>query len=158
MLDSLRNLVSELTGGGKPAARFAENDYRLAAAALLIHASTIDGAMSQAEREKLHAVLKSHFGLDDAAAIELIDMGTLAEQEAVDLYHFTRLINRSLDEPGRLGIVEMMWEVVFVDGRMNEFEDNLMWRAADLLGVSSRDRIALRRRVADEQADSESNA
>jgi len=41
---------------------------------------------------------------------------------------------------------------------VNEFEDNLMWRAADLLGVSSRDRIALRRRVAGEQADSESNA
>ena len=51
----------------------------------------------------------------------------------------------------------MMWEIVFVDGRVNEFEDNLMWRAADLLGVSSRDRIALRRQVASE-ADSESNA
>ena len=36
--------------------------------------------------------------------------------------------------PGRLGIVEMMWEIVFADGRVNEFEDNLMWRAADLLG------------------------
>jgi uncharacterized tellurite resistance protein B-like protein len=154
MLDSLRNFVSELVGGEKPAARFAENDYRLAAAALLIHASTIDGAMSQAEREKLHAVLKSHFGLGDDAAAELIDMGTLAENEAVDLYHFTSLINRSLDEPGRLGIVEMMWEIVLADGRVTEFEDNLMWRAADLLGVSSRDRIAIRQRVAGEQESS----
>ena len=42
----------------------------------------------------------------------------------------------------------MMWEIVFADGRVNEFEDNLMWRAADLLGVSSRDRIAIRRRIA----------
>jgi uncharacterized tellurite resistance protein B-like protein len=49
-----------------------------------------------------------------------------------------------------------MWEIVFADGRMNEFEDNLMWRAADLLGVSSRERIAARRRVAGEGADSES--
>jgi len=122
MLDSFRNFVSELTGGDKPQARFAENDVRLAAAALLVHASTIDG-----------------------------DMGTLAEHEAVDLYHFTSLINRSLDEAGRLGIVEMMWEIVLADGRVTEFEDNLMWRAADLLGVSSRDRIALRQRVAGER-------
>ena len=43
---------------------------------------------------------------------------------------------------------------MFADGRVNEFEDNLMWRAADLLGVSSRDRIALRRRVAGETAES----
>jgi len=85
-----------------------------------------------------------------------IDLGTRAEHEAVDLYHFTSLINRTLDEPGRLGVVEMMWEIVLADGRVTEFEDNLMWRAADLLGVSSRDRIALRRRVADERAGSES--
>jgi uncharacterized tellurite resistance protein B-like protein len=102
-------------------------------------------------------VLKARFALDDAATNELIDAATLAENEAVDLYRFTSLINRTLDEKGRLGIVEMMWEIVFVDGRVNEFEDNLMWRAADLLGVSSRDRIALRRQVANE-ADSESNA
>src|ERR1041385_3169000 len=151
MLDLLRNFVSDLAGGDKHPARFEEDDYRLAAAALLIHAAMIDGTMDAAERDKLHAVLKSHFGLDDAATSELIDMGTQAEQEAVDLYHFTSLISRSLDEAGRLGIVEMMWEIVLADGRVTEFEDNLMWRAADLLGVSSRDRIALRQRVAGEQ-------
>src|SRR5437016_3333065 len=89
------------------------------------------------------AILKSRFALDDTATEELIDAGTRADNEAVDLYHFTSLINRSLDEQGRLGIVEMMWEMIFADGRVNEFEDNLMWRAADLLGVSSRERIAL---------------
>jgi uncharacterized tellurite resistance protein B-like protein len=154
MLDSLKNFFSELTGGEKHPARFEGNDYRLAAAALLIHASTIDGNMTGHEREKLHALLKSRFALDDAATEELIDVSTLAENEAVDLYRFTSLINRTLDEPGRLGIVEMMWEMIFADGRVNEFEDNLMWRVADLLGVSSRDRIALRRRVADETAES----
>ena len=156
MLDSLRNFISDLTGGEKHPGRFEENDYRLAAAALLIHAATIDGGTEDTGRDKLRAVLKSHFALDDAATDELIDLGTRAEHEAVDLYHFTSLINRTLDEPGRLGVVEMMWEIVLADGRVTEFEDNLMWRAADLLGVSSRDRIALRRRVADERAGSES--
>ena len=32
--------------------------------------------------------------------------------------------------------------------RCREFEDNLIWRVADLLGVSSTERIALRHRVA----------
>src|ERR1051325_11628722 len=154
MLDLLRNFVSDLTGGDKHPGRFEENDYRLAAAALLIHAATIDGAVDAVERDRLHDVLKRHFVLDDAATAELIEIGTLAEQEAVDLYHFTSLINRSLDEAGRLGIVEMMWEIVLADGRVTEFEDNLMWRAADLLGVSSRDRIALRHRVASERENS----
>ena len=154
MLDSLKNFIYELAGGEKHPERFEANDYRLAAAGLLIHASTIDGNMTDVERDRLRAVLKSRFALDDTATEELIDAGTRADNEAVDLYHFTSLINRSLDEAGRLGIVEMMWEMVFADGRVNEFEDNLMWRTADLLGVSSRDRIALRRRVAGETADS----
>jgi hypothetical protein len=42
----------------------------------------------------------------------------------------------------------MMWQMVYADQQVSEFEDNLIWRAADLLGVSSRDRIELRRRVA----------
>jgi uncharacterized tellurite resistance protein B-like protein len=59
------------------------------------------------------------------------------------------LINRACDQDSRLRIVEMMWELVFADGRLNEFEDNLLWRAADLLGVSSRERIGLRQLVAE---------
>ena len=42
----------------------------------------------------------------------------------------------------------MMWEIVYADGRVSEFEDNLIWRAADLLGVSTRERVELRQRVA----------
>jgi uncharacterized tellurite resistance protein B-like protein len=148
MLESLKNLISDLAGGAKHPSRFENNDYRIAAAALMVHATTIDGEASPAEREKLRAVLKDRFQLDNAATDELIDAATQAEHEAVDLYRFTSLINRSVDEDTRRGIVEMMWEVIFVDGRATEFEDNLMWRAADLLGVSSRDRLAIRSRLA----------
>ena len=42
----------------------------------------------------------------------------------------------------------MMWEMVYADGRMNEFEDNVVWRASDLLGISQRDRVEMRREVA----------
>jgi uncharacterized tellurite resistance protein B-like protein len=147
MLNALKNLLSELTGGKHPD-RFEENDYRVAAAALLIHAATVEGRMSEAKREQLHAVLKDRFALDDAATAELIDEATAAESEAVDLYQFTSLINRALDEDGRRRVIEMLWQVVLADGRVSEFEDNLVWRAADLLNVSSRDRIALRQRVA----------
>jgi uncharacterized tellurite resistance protein B-like protein len=152
MLDSLKLFFADLSGGTKHQAHFAEHDYRLAAAALLIHVTTIDGDMSARERSKLHAILRSTFGLDDAATEELIDNATVADREAVDLYHFTRLLNRSLDEDGRRRMVEMMWQIVYVDGRVTEFEENVVWRAADLLGVSSRERIELRQRVAAEAA------
>ena len=41
----------------------------------------------------------------------------------------------------------MMWQMVYADGNLNEFEDNIVWRASDLLGISTRDRVELRREV-----------
>jgi uncharacterized tellurite resistance protein B-like protein len=154
MLEALKNLFGELTGGTRRQ-QFADNDYRVAAAALLVHAAAIDGTISAPEREKLHVVLKARFGLSDAGTAALIDEGTRAEADAVDLYHFTSLIGRALDEEGRARVVEMLWQIVYADGRLNEFEDNLVWRAADLLGVSSRERVEIRRRVAGEGAEPE---
>jgi uncharacterized tellurite resistance protein B-like protein len=148
MLSALKGLFAELTGSSRPAERFADNDYRVAAAALLVHAATIDGGISRAEQDKLGAVLQHRFDLDEAAAAELIEEATAAEHEAVDLYQFTSRINRSLDTEGRRRIVEMMWEIIYADGRVSEFEDNLVWRVADLLNVSSRDRLELRRQAA----------
>ena len=152
MLDSLKNLFAELTGGAKPTERFADNDYRVAAAALLVHAATIDGGMADSERDKLRAILQERFQLSDEATAGLIEEATLAEHEAVDLYNFTSNLNRALDDDGRRRVVEMMWEIIYADGRLNEFEDNLVWRAADLLHVSSRDRIEIRRKVGGERA------
>ena len=148
MLQILKDFLSDVGLGEKPAARFNDNDYRLAAAALLIHVMTIDGQETGAEQDKLHDLLKTQFNLDDDATAELIEAATAADREALDLYSFTSLLNRSLDEDGRRRIVKMMWEMVYADGGMNEFEDNVVWRASDLLGISQRDRVELRRDVA----------
>jgi uncharacterized tellurite resistance protein B-like protein len=147
MFDSFMKLIAGEGDGGKHPERYDENDYRLAAAALLMHAATIDGSVSQAERDKLHAVIKLRFDLDDAAADALIEKAAEAEQEAIDLYKFTARLNRSLDHVGRARIIEMLWQIVCADGIITEFEDNLIWRAADLLGISRNERIALREQV-----------
>jgi uncharacterized tellurite resistance protein B-like protein len=147
MFESFLKMLSELGHGDKPSSRFDENDYRLSAATLLVHTATVDGSISDAERAKLHTIIKQRFNLDDASTDELVAEATRAEQGSVDLYHFTARLNRSLDEVGRARVVEMMWQIVFADGNVTEFEDNLIWRAADLLHVSRNERIALRERV-----------
>jgi uncharacterized tellurite resistance protein B-like protein len=149
MFQGFRKFLSEVSEGDKHPAHFGHNDYRLAAAALLVHAAAIDGDISDVERHKLHILIKQQFDLDETTTDELLAEATEAENESIDLYHFTSLINRSLDEDGRRRVVEMMWEIAYADGRVDEFENNLIWRAADLLGVSSRERIELGHRVAE---------
>ena len=152
MLESFKRFFADLAGGDKDQSGFEDNDYRVAAAALLIHATTIDGAMSDIEHDRLVGLLQQRFTLDQTAAEELVTEATKAEQQAVDLYRFTSLLDRTLDDAGRQQIVEMLWEIVYADGRVTEFEENLIWRAADLLHVPSEARIALRQRVAESAA------
>jgi uncharacterized tellurite resistance protein B-like protein len=149
MLDGLRQFIADVVSPTAHETRaFDDTGYRLAATALLVHVISIDGEPSDLERRKLHGLIESSFRLDPGTADQLIASATLVEGEAVDLFHFTSVIMRSVNEEGRLRIVKMMWELVYADGQVSEFEDNVVWRAADLLGVSSRDRIDLKHRVA----------
>jgi uncharacterized tellurite resistance protein B-like protein len=152
MFDGLRKFLSEIAVGDEHTTRFEPSDYRLAAAALMVHAASIDGDMSDVERERLHALVQRRFELDQAVADELVSEATEAEHEAIDLYHFTTVINRSLNEDGRRQVVEMMWEMAYADGQVGEFESNLLWRASDLLGISARERIEIGQRVAERRA------
>lgn len=147
MLDRLRQFIADIAAPSGERRMFDEADYRLAAAALLIHVISLDGRPTEVELRKLKSLLALRFDLDDATAGRLVAEATLAEGGAVDLYHFTRIIMRSVNEEGRLRIVEMMWELVYADDRVTEFEENVVWRAADLLGISGRDRVNLRHRV-----------
>jgi uncharacterized tellurite resistance protein B-like protein len=148
MFGSLKTFISNLVEYARPQNQFEKEDCRLATAALLIRVATVEREMSEARRGKLHAVLKFGFGLDDFTSIRLINDAVAADRSAIDLYQFTRQLNDVLDEEGRRQIVKMMWEINYVDGSANEFEDHIIWRAADLLGVSSRQRIELRQRIA----------
>jgi len=121
---------------------------QLATAALLVRVATVHTEMSQARRAKLHAVLRSHFDLDDPATAMLLEESAAVTRTAVDLYRFTRELNQLLDDESRRRLVRMMWEVVYADGRVNELEDNIIWRVADLLGVTTRQRVELRQQVA----------
>jgi uncharacterized tellurite resistance protein B-like protein len=146
MIDAITKFFSDLSAS-KEKTSFSEDDHRLAAAALFFHVIAIDGMVTDEERTLLSDLLMRRFGLDIAGAEALVRQAEAADQEAVDLYSFTSVLKRSLDESERERLVEMMWKLVFADGSVHEFEDNVIWRIAELLGVSSQARIRLKQAV-----------
>ena len=124
-----------------------EEELRIASAALLINAGSIDGNFDSNERQKVKALLQRRFDLSADELKRLFQEATAEERNAVDLYRFTKVLTRELDQDGRKRIVEMLWEVVMADGVVDEFESNLVWRVAELIGVSTRDRLVLRKMV-----------
>ncbi|UOM33430.1 TerB family tellurite resistance protein [Acuticoccus sp. I52.16.1] len=152
MLRTLTDWLGRLTEAGQPEEGFSVADPRLSVAAILVHIIAVDGIVTEEEKAGLNTVLREHYGLSEAETKDLIAEAERRDDEAVDLYSFTSILKRELDEEGRRQVVLMMWEMVYADGVVSEFEDNIVWRVAELIGVSSRDRVTLRKEIEERQA------
>jgi len=136
--------ISNLLAGSK-SKKQADNliDTKMAVAVLLVHLIEIDGETTDDEVKIVSKVLKEHFELDSEQVNALIDSAHTKDHEAVDFYQFTSIITQ-LEMEQRIKIISMMWQVVFADKKNHELEDNMIWRVAELIGVSSRERTRLR--------------
>jgi uncharacterized tellurite resistance protein B-like protein len=150
MLDRLQKLFRAFSpeGSAKPKIVFDENDHRLAAAGLLVHAMNSDGVESPAERQRLTSLLKERFSLDDEETRALIAAADVRNREAIDFNAFTDVVKRAYNAEGRKRIIEMMWDMAFADGVLHEFEDNMVWRVAEILGIPATQRVLIRKKVA----------
>ncbi|MCQ8781942.1 tellurite resistance TerB family protein [Mangrovibrevibacter kandeliae] len=148
MLDGFKEFLRGLGEVHSDAAAYGMDDVRVAAAALLFHVGSADGVVTEEERRLLRVLLADEFGLDPREAERIARAGREADAEAVDLFHFTSIVKNHLDEDRRIRFVELLWDMTYADGSVHELEDNLVWRIAELIGVSSRDRMLMKQRVA----------
>lgn len=145
MWTKLQSMMRQLSGGRDGGPEF--DDFQLALAGLLVHVAAVDESYHDDEHERLKALLEKHFDLTPEVTDRLVQAGRLREQAAVDIYTFTRVLTKKLDQPGRQEVVEMLWEIAFADRTIHEYESNLVWRASELLGVSRADRLAMRDQI-----------
>ncbi|MCA1442103.1 TerB family tellurite resistance protein [Ensifer sp. IC4062] len=145
MLERFQAFLESLAG---PPASIKKGDPRVAVIALCVQVMEADGTVLAAERRKMRDIIEEQYQLDDEGLDALIEAGETAESEAIDFYKFTAEIKRHLSEEQRIELVGMLWEIAYADGVRNEMEDHVLWRIADLLGVSGRDRILKRQEAA----------
>lgn len=140
MFDRLQSLFQSLTQK-RPSAAFTPDDPRVKVAALCLQVMEADGVVHQAEKEKLRSLLKTSYGLSESDLNALLVAGKSAENEAIDYYRFTVDLKRHLNEEERRQLIAALWDLVYSDGKRSEIEDHVVWRIADLLGVSNREQI-----------------
>lgn len=143
MFDQLKSLFStESSGNDLP-----ELNMDLAAAALMVHVITADGIVTPEEEAKLAFILRQHYAVSQQETETLAAAARKAQTEATDFCSFAHILKRELSEEKRLELTEDLWEMVFADGKLHEFEDNIVWRIADLIGVSPQEQMRLKQRV-----------
>ncbi len=150
MLSRLRTLLSARPAPGAATAGDGDEDdrRRLAAAALLVHAASVDADYAPVERRRILSLLKTRFGLDAEEAGALAAAAETAVDGAVQILGFTRAIKDGFSYDERVALIEMLWQVVLSDGRLDACEAQLMRRIGGLLYVTDRDRGLARQRAA----------
>lgn len=117
------------------------HDVRIATCALLLEMSHIDGDFSASERERIIAILKRNFDLSDEYATALLEASNEELKGSVDLWQFTNCINQNYSIGEKIRVVEIVWDVVYADGKLDKHEDYLVHKLATLLRLTHKQLI-----------------
>ena len=143
MLETIAEFLSGLNPRNREKRPDAD-DPDVAAVALFFHVIGADGVVRDEEQAMLKTLVRDFYGRHGSDMRDLLHEGEQADRESVDLFSFTSVLNRSLDETQKVQFVGLLWQLAYADGHRHELEDHVVWRIADLLGVSTRDRVLAR--------------
>lgn len=120
---------------------------RLATAALFVEMTRADFHVSEPERETLQRELQQALDLEGDETRELLELAEAEAADSVELFQFTRLVDRSFGPREKTGLVERLWRLALADHRVDPHEEHLLRKIANLLHVSHRDFIAAKQRA-----------
>lgn len=138
MLESIRRFFDRTMQPAPEPEPDAEADRRrlhVAACALLLELAHADDEFTAAERTHIEQVVRRHMDVDDVTARELLDLAEEERGQAIDLYQFTSLVRDHYDLAQKTVLAEILWGVVLADGKIDQDEQYLLRKIANLLDL-----------------------
>jgi uncharacterized tellurite resistance protein B-like protein len=122
---------------------------QVATCALLLEVANSDEEFSEIERENIVRILEEDFSLSDEYAQEWIVLAEKERKERIDLWGFTRLINENYSLEEKIKIIEMVWKVIYADGKLDRYEDHLAHKLSTLLKLEHKQLIDAKLKIRD---------
>jgi len=117
------------------------NPVALATAGVLLELAYADQQFSEREQVQLLETMVATFGLTTEQAERIVTKAQEARSTTIDHWSFTSRIREATDHETRLEIVRAMWRLVLADGRLHDYEEYLVRKLSDLLGVQHHEMI-----------------
>ncbi|MDX8407724.1 MAG: TerB family tellurite resistance protein [Mariprofundaceae bacterium] len=149
MLKSLKRLWNDAVSHPEAGAR--AHSLELCVAALMVEIMRVDGRIEAAERQQILEQLQQAFELTDQASENLLQQASLVTDKALDMHQFTSRIVKGFSTDERLDILQQLWRVAMADGRVDPYEEQLLRRVADLLGIHHRQFIEAKLAATDDK-------
>ncbi len=137
--------------------QISDRDPIVAVCALCIEIARIDGNFTQQELETLLNILKDKYQLSPQYADAIMREADRELDESVDLWQFANLINQNFSIAEKIEIIENLWRIVYVDGKMEAHERYLMNKLSNLLRLSHDQLIAAKLKILHGQQGDESS-
>lgn len=109
---------------------------RLATAVLMIDVARADHVFDENEFDRILELLQKHFELPAEDTAQLVVAASETAEDSVSAYEFTRILHEHLHEKEKGRIVSLLWQIAYVDGRLDKYENSFVLKISDLLHVS----------------------
>ena len=114
---------------------------------LMIEAAYTDGQIDTIELNKIKFSLINIFDENPKEVDFILEDAIKNKNNSRSLHHYTSFINKNFDEQKKLLLIETLWTIVLSDGKVHDFESNLIRRLAGLLYISDVDSGNARKRA-----------
>ena len=73
--------------------------------------------------------------MDDEAIALLLEQGQETADDAVDLVHFTQVLNKHYSADEKVSVIKSLWAIAYADESLAPLEESTIRQIADLLYV-----------------------
>jgi uncharacterized tellurite resistance protein B-like protein len=139
MIDLIKKMIGE-----EPKKELQDDDMKdahLVLCVLMLEAAHVDGECSDEEMEHVVATLTDTYGLAKEEIEGLIEQAYAKRKNSIDLFSFTRCLNQNYSKEEKLSVMESVWRVIHIDGRLEGHEDHFAHKLANLLRLTHKDLI-----------------
>ena len=128
-------------------AKVSGNKVAIATCALLLEMANTDEEFREIEKTEIKKIMQSEFNLSEDKVDEIIKLSDAERIESLDLWQFTNLINENFSKEEKIRVVEYIWQVIYADEKVDQYEEYLIRKLSYLLNVDHKDMIDAKLRV-----------
>ncbi|MFI3196937.1 MAG: TerB family tellurite resistance protein [Methylococcaceae bacterium] len=125
-----------------------EEKLQLATVVLFLEMMNMDDKVEAAEQDIIFALIHQNFSLSAEQTTSLLALAEQQRKQATDYFQFTSLINKGYSLEQKVGLIESLWKIAFIDGVLDMNEEYLVRKIADLLYVPHTAFIMAKNRIA----------
>lgn len=123
---------------------------QIATCALFIQMAQADGRFDDAEFDMIIQIMTDLFKLNSKDIHAIIKQSKHEVKESISISEFSSLIRDTFSDDEKFELMLNLWRLIYVDKKLDMYEDNLIKRIAASIGISHRELIGTKMLIREE--------